>query len=92
MDSEAGEKGMTIVLMTVSCSTCHKAMRYLEDCIHFLEHISDIPVHNVKCPTFMLPVFLKRVPNSWTDLYLKNYKHLKQLHYLNIVTMHIVQL
>jgi hypothetical protein len=24
-------------------------------------------------------------------LYLKSYKHLKQLHYLNIVTMHIVQ-
>jgi endogenous inhibitor of DNA gyrase (YacG/DUF329 family) len=71
MDSEADEKGMTIVLMTGNCSTCHKAMQYLENCIYFLEHISDVPVHSVKCPTCMFPDFLQRVPNSWTDLYLK---------------------
>jgi len=50
MDSEADEKGMTILLMTGHCSTCHKAMQYLEDCIHILEHslMSQCTMSNVQ--------------------------------------------
>lgn len=89
MDSEADEEGNGHCF---DDRKLHKATQYLENCSHFLQHISDVPKHNVKYPSCMLPVFLKRVPNSWTDTYLQNYKHLNQPDYLNILTLHIMQL
>jgi hypothetical protein len=87
------KKEMTVVLMTADCSahvlrlwsTWRNAVIFCNTPLMSHSTLSNV----CRCT---LPVFLQRVPNNWTDMYLKNYKHLQQLHFLNIMTLHIVRL
>ena len=80
--------------MTAKHSPLVRPWSTWENCSHFLQGASHVPVHFVKSPWIvpmdMSSLYEQCAKQLRTNMYFRNYKHVKQLNFLNIWILNLL--